>query len=109
MKKRIKVTFIVVKKGNDLITILVRQDKKVMFNFGSEDWVDFDLMGKLKINNHKYNRYIENPKFKKNYKETRKVIDTNDYKGIVDHFYKDFKKDRNNMIKIMEQEADVDG
>lgn len=109
MTKRIKVSFIVVKKGSDLITILVREDKKVMFNFGSEEWIDFDRMGSLDIKNQKYRRYIENPKFKKNHKETGEVILNNDYKGIVEHFYKDFKKDRGNLIKVMGQEADIDG
>jgi hypothetical protein len=107
MKKRIKITFIITKKGNDLISIMVREDKKVMFNFGSDQWIDFEKMGKLKIKNQKYNRYIENPIFKKNYEETKKVIEDNDYKGIVNHFYKDFKKDRNIMIKVIEQEGDV--
>lgn len=109
MTKRIKVSFILVKKGNDLITILVREDKKVMFNFGSEEWIDFERMGTLEIKNQKYQRYIKNPKFKKNHLETKKVIDENNYKGIVEHFYKDFRKDRGNIIQINEQEADIDG
>jgi hypothetical protein len=109
MTKRIKLTFIVIRKGKDLTTIMVREDKKVMFNFGSDEWIDFSLMGKLKIKNKKYNRYIENPKFKKDYSETEKVIAENDYKGIVEKFHKDFKKDRANVIKIIESEADVDG
>lgn len=109
MTKRIKVGFIVVKKGNDLITILVREDKKVMFNFGSEEWIDFDKMGSLDIKNQKYNRYIKNPKFLKNHKETKEIILNNNYEGIVKHFYKDFKKDRGNLIKVVEQEADIDG
>lgn len=109
MTKRIKIDFIMVKKGNDLITILVREDKKVMFNFGSEEWIDFERMGTLEIKNQKYQRYIKNPKFKKNKQETQDVISQNDYKGIIEHFYRDFKKDRGNMIKVIEQEGDVDG
>jgi hypothetical protein len=97
-----------IKKGNDLFTILVREDKKVMFNFGSEEWIDFDKMGKLNIKNQKYVRYVENPRFKKDRKETEEIIKNNDYKGIVSAFYRDFKKDRGNMITIQEQEADVD-
>lgn len=108
MKKRIKVSFIIIKKGNDLFTILVREDKKVMFNFGSEEWIDFEKIGKLNIKNMKYNKYIENPRFKKDKKETEEIIKNNNYKGIVNAFYKDFKKDRGNMITILEQEADVD-
>lgn len=108
MTKRIKLTFIIIKKGHDLITILVREDKKVMFNFGSEEWIDFDRMGSLDIKDQKYRRYIENPKFKKNHKETEEVIKNNEYKEIINHFYKDFKRDRNNLIKVIEQEADVD-
>lgn len=109
MVKRIKITFIVVKKGTDLITIMVREDKKVLFNFGSDNWVDFTLMGKLKIKNQQYNRYVNNPGFTKNYKQTQDIISKNNYEEIINSFHKDFKKDRGNMIKIISQEADVDG
>lgn len=106
--KTLKANFITINKGHDLIVILVREDKRVYFNFGSEDWIDFTKMGRLDIKNEKYQNFIKSKKFKKNYEETKNVIDTSkDYKEITQRFIKDFKKDRGSRVLLNEAELEV--
>ncbi|MFW6130341.1 MAG: hypothetical protein ACOC56_04080 [Atribacterota bacterium] len=104
-------TFIIVRKKPEIITIFVREDKKVLFNFGSDIWIDFlkikdsDTLHSNKGKNKKFRKWVDSPKFKKNYSETLKIINNYGYKMIVDKFYKDFKKDR---VPIIKREVEID-
>jgi hypothetical protein len=105
---KLKANFLTILKGNSLIVILIREDKKVFFNFGDETWIDFDKLGKLNIKNQRYKEYIESPKFKKQYKDTENIIKkSKDYLEITEKFKKDFKKDRSNKITINPAELEV--
>jgi hypothetical protein len=106
--KTLKADFITITKGHDLKVILVREDKYVSFNFGSEDWIEFARMGRMDIKNQKYQNFIKDKNFKKNYKQTQDVINNSkDYKEITQTFIKDFKKDRGNKILLNETEMEV--
>jgi len=104
-------TFIVIKKNPEVITIFVREDKKVLFNFGSDIWIDFlkikdsDTLHSNKGKNKKFREWANSSKFKKNYAETLNVINNYGYKVIVDKFYRDFKKDR---VPIIKREVEID-
>lgn len=106
-----KATFIVVRKNPEVITILVREDKKVWFNFGSDIWINFfdipksENFHKNKGKNKKFQNWIQSKDFKKNYQETIDVINNYSYKVIVDKFHRDFKKDR---VPIFMQEVEID-
>jgi hypothetical protein len=104
----LKANWLTIKKGKDMKMILIREDKKVMFNFGSEEWIDFNLMGNMDIKNQKYQEHIKSPNFKKNYLETKKVIEiSKDYEEITQKFIKDFKNDRGNRIWLNTSEMEV--
>jgi len=107
-----KGTFIVVRKKPEVITILVREDKKVWFNFGSDLWIDFfdiptstEFHNKDKGKNKKFKDWVNSKDFKRNYQETIDVINNYSYKIIVDKFVRDFKKDR---VPIITQEVEID-
>jgi len=107
----IKARTITILKGNTLIMILVREDKEVFLNFGSEDWIDFKKIFEMKkkIKHQKYQEWIENPRQKKNFKETMEVIEkSKDYMEICEHFHKDFRKDRSARIAINDLEMETD-
>lgn len=88
-------------KGGEIFIILIREDMKCYFNFGTNDWFGMeDFQNLHKHSNAKIKHYAESPKFKRDYKETIDVIETSkDYKEIYNRFYRDFKKDRGNRIK----------
>jgi hypothetical protein len=95
MKKAI---LIATTKGMNIISVLVREDMKVWFNFGTKLWFSFDEFSSLKNYKHipQIKRYVESPSFKKNIRQTQKTIDkSTSYEDLAEHFYKDFKSDRN--------------
>jgi len=106
-----KASFIIVKKTPEIITILVREDKKVLFNFGSEIWIDFfDIHKSEKLTtdkgkNKKFKEWIDSKKFKKDYQETLEVIENNEYEDIVKKFIHDFKKGRD---PIFRKDVEID-
>jgi len=106
-----RASFIVIRKSQELTTILVREDKLVMINFGSSDWFNFrelkDIKG-LKNNKSikKYLQWINSKRFKRNYKETIEILENNDYEEVVKKFIKDFKKDRGN--RIIRQDVEIE-
>lgn len=103
-----KATFITILKGSQFTSILVREDKKVLMNFGDENFFEFETLNKVKglSDNKKYKQWIESKKFKKDWAETMKVINTNDYEGIIQKFIKDFKTDRGN--RIIRNDVEID-
>lgn len=106
-----KATFIVIRKNPEIITIFVREDKKVLFNFGSDIWINFlDMKNQDKLHtdrgkNKKYKEWVESKKFKKDYNETIEVMKNNDYHEVVNKFIHDFKKDR---VPVFQQEVEID-
>lgn len=105
---KMKATFITILKGSQFTSILVREDKKVLMNFGDENFFEFETLNKVKglSDNKKYKQWIESKKFKKDWAETMKVINTNDYEGIIQKFIKDFKTDRGN--RIIRNDVEID-
>lgn len=102
----------ITKKG-ELTNILVREDRRVWLNFGSDLWIEFQDLINTKIftkdnsKNKKYKDWIKSKKFKKDYKDTIKVIDESEnYDEITKKFIQDFKKDRSN--RIWRQELEID-
>jgi len=95
-----KASFIIIRKKPEIITILVREDKKVLFNFGSEIWVDFfDICDSEKLTsdkgkNKKFRDWVGSKKFQEDYNKTITIIKNNSYEEIVKKFIRDFKKDR---------------
>lgn len=105
-----KAAFISVIKTGQFTSILVREDKKVWMNFGDDNFFAFETLNNVKglKDNKKYKAWIESKKFKKDWSETMKVIETNDYEGIIQKFIHDFKKDRGNRIIRNDVEIDPD-
>lgn len=109
----IKASFIMITKKGELTNILVREDRRVWLNFGSDLWIEFQDLINTKIftkdnsKNKKYKDWIKSKKFKKDYKDTIKVIDESEnYDEITKKFIQDFKKDRSN--RIWRQELEID-
>lgn len=108
---KLKARTISILKGQQLIIILVREDKKVYMNFGSDDWIDFLQMFALQhsIKNQKYQQWVNNPHNKKNFQETLDVItNAGDYLEVCKHFVKDFKSDRGARIVTNDLELETD-
>ncbi|MCM8786849.1 MAG: hypothetical protein NC935_02215 [Candidatus Omnitrophica bacterium] len=98
---KLKANFLTILKGSNLIVILIREDKKVLFNFGSEEWFDFYSL-------YNYDGFIKNNKFKEDFEETKEVIEkAKDYNEITEKFIKDFKADRGNKIVLNRAELEV--
>lgn len=109
----LKAGFLMIMKKQQVTNILVREDRRVWINFGSDMWIDF-----LKIKetenlvpdtskNRKYLDWINSKKFQKDYQETLNVINNSeDWNMIIEKFVKDFKKDRGN--RIIRQDLEVD-
>jgi len=110
----LKASFIVVIKKNEITNILVREDKRVWLNFGSDLWIEFQDLVNQKIftndsaKNKRYLNWINSPKFKRDYKQTIEVINNSDWDGITKKFIADFKKDRGNRIWRQDIELDTD-
>jgi len=112
VKKRLKASFILVRKNPEVITILVREDKKVWFNFGSKDiWINFlELKDTKKLHkdtgkNKKYIDWVNSKKFNKNYSVTLEILNNDNFEEVVSKFIKDFKKDR---CVIIRQDVEID-
>lgn len=103
-----KAAFITIIKKSQFTAILVREDKKVWFNFGDDNWFEFEKMGNIKGINKtkKYKAYLESNKFKKNWKETMETIRNNSYENIINKFIKNFKSDRGN--RILRNDVEID-
>lgn len=93
-KKQIEGAFITIKKGNQIMSILVKEDKRVYFNFGDNNWIKFEELEKL-IFNKKYKKLMGD------LADTKKVIEeSKDYKELVKKFEEDFKKDHGNIVVV---------
>ena len=88
-------------KGSEIFIILIREDMKCYFNFGTNDWFSIEEFKNLRKHpKAKLRHYAESPKFKRDYKETVDAINTSkNYIEIHDRFMKDFKQDRGQRIK----------
>lgn len=84
----------VVNRGRNLaIGVFVREDKKVMISFGDDEWYTIEEIKKLEVKKGKFD--------KKNFLSTMRVIEkSKDYEDLAYRFFKDFKKDRGNMVTM---------
>jgi len=104
--KKLKAIVITIIKGNNISLIMIQNDKKVFFNFGSEQWIDYEKIqdSKMKkmLKGHALKRYEDFLKgYKKDMIQTNKVIkESKDFIEIADKFYMDFRTDRGNKIDI---------
>lgn len=92
-----------VRKNDKIYLFMISKDKDVVINFGSEHWIPFLELFELEdeIDDKAYHDYINDPKNKKNYKETKEVINnSSDFTEIAKKFYRDFRTDRGNRIRI---------
>lgn len=92
-----------VRKGENMFIIMISKDKDVVMNFGSDHWIPFLKLFEMEdeIDHQNYQEFINNPKNKKNYEETKEVIENSeDFTEIADKFYNDFRTDRGNKIRL---------
>ncbi|MFW6130840.1 MAG: hypothetical protein ACOC56_06600 [Atribacterota bacterium] len=111
----LKASFLMIVKKGQNTNILIREDRKVWINFGSDLWINFlkiketKNLTKDKAKNKQYIKWINSKKFKKDYKETIDVINnSSDWDEITKKFIQDFKKDRSNKIWRQDIELDTD-
>jgi len=104
--KKLKAIVITIMKGNNISLIMIQNDKKVFFNFGSEQWIDYEKIQdsemKKMFKGHALKRYEDFLEgYKKDMIQTNKVIkESKDFIEIADKFYMDFRTDRGNKIDI---------
>lgn len=101
--KKVAAVSLSVKKGDNMFIIMVSRDMDVVINFGSEHWINFLELFEMgdKIDDENYQKYINNEQNRKNYRETKEIIDNaGDFTDIAEKFYNDFRTDRGNRIRL---------